>query len=58
MSVLAAEDICPVSAADIRPVKTTDICLVATEEIYFVATGERTSASRRPAAVISFVEKA
>ena len=29
MSVLATEDICPVSAADIRPVSTADICPVS-----------------------------
>ena len=47
MSVLATEDICPVSttdicpvsAADICPVLTADICPVSTEDIYPVSTG-------------------
>ncbi len=38
MSVLATEDICPVSAADICPVSTADICPASTEDIYPVST--------------------
>ena len=37
MSVLATEEICPVSAADICPVSTADICPVSTEGIYPVS---------------------
>ena len=48
MSVLATEDICPVSAADICPASTADICPVSTED--------GTAAGRRPAAVMSSVE--
>ena len=48
MSVLATEDICPVSAAD--------ICPVSTEDIYPVSTEDRAAAGRRPAAVLSSVE--
>ena len=48
MSVLATEDICPVSAAD--------ICPVSTEDIYPVSTEEETGASLRPAAVMFSVE--
>ena len=55
MSVLATEDICPVSAADICPVSTADICPVATEDIYPVSTEDGTAAGRR-AAVMSSVE--
>ena len=56
MSVLATEDICPVSAADICPVSTADICPVPTEDIYPVSTADKTAAGRRPAAVMSSVE--
>ena len=56
MSVLATENICPVSAADICPVSTADICPVSTEDIYPVSTEEGTAAGRRPAAVMSSVE--
>ena len=49
MSVLATEDICPVSAAD--------ICPVSTDDIYPVSTEDRRAAGRRPAAVMSSVEK-
>ena len=56
MSVLATEDICPVSAADICPVSTADICPVLTEDIYPVSTEDKTAAGRRPAAVRSSVE--
>ena len=56
MSVLATEDICPVSAADICPVSTADICPVSTEDIYPVSTEDKTAAGRRPAAVRSSVE--
>ena len=45
MSVLATEDICPVS--------TTDICPVSTEDIYPVSTEDGTAAGRRPAAVMT-----
>ena len=40
MSVLATEDICPVSAADICPVSTADICPVSAEDIYPVSTAD------------------
>ena len=56
MSVLAIEDICPVSGADICPVSTEDICPVSTEDIYPVSTADITAAGRRPAAVLSSVE--
>ena len=56
MSVLAKEDICPVSAEDICPVSTADICPVSTEDIYSVSTEDTTAAGRRPAAVLSSVE--
>ena len=56
MSVLATEDICPVSAADICPVSTADICPVSTEDIYPVSTEDGTAAGLRPAAVMSSVE--
>ena len=56
MSVLATEDICPVSAADICPVSTADIYPVSTEDIYPVSTEDGTAAGRRPAAVMSSVE--
>ncbi len=56
MSVLATEDICPVSAADICPVSTADICPVSTEDIYPVSTEDGAAAGRRPAAVMSSVE--
>ena len=56
MSVLATEDICPVSAADICPVSTADICPVSTEDIYPVSTEDATAAGLRPAAVMSSVE--
>ena len=55
MSVLATEDICPVSAADICPVSAADICLV-TEDIYPVSTEDGTAAGRRPAAIMFSVE--
>ena len=48
MSVLATEDICPVSAADICPVSTEDTCPVSTED--------GRAAGLRPAAVMSSVE--
>ena len=48
MSVLATEDICPVSTADICPVSTEDIYPISTEGI--------TAAGRRPAAVTSSVK--
>ena len=56
MSILATEDICPVSTADICRVSTTDICPVSTEDIYPVSTEDTTVAGRRPAAVMSSVE--
>ena len=56
MSVLATEDICPVSAADICPVSTADICPVSTEDIYPVSTEDGTAAGLRPAAVRSSFE--
>ena len=56
MSVLATEDICPVSAADMCPVSTADICPVSTEDIYPVSTEDRAAAGRRPAAVLSSIE--
>ena len=56
MSVLATEDICPVSAADICPVSTADICPVSTEDIYPVSTEDETAAGRRPAAFMSSIE--
>ena len=56
MSVLATEDVCPVSAADICPVSTADICPVSTEDIYPVSTEDGTAAGLRPAAVMSSVE--
>ena len=56
MSVLAVEDICPVSAADICPVSTADICPLSTEDTYPVSTGDGTAAGRQPAAVMSSVE--
>ena len=56
MSVLATENICPVSAADICPVSSADICPVSTENIYPVSTEDGTAAGRRPAAVMSSVE--
>ena len=58
MSVLATEDICPVSAADICPVSTADICPVSTEDIYHVSTEDGRAAGRRPAAVMSPAETA
>ena len=56
MSVLAAEDIRPVSAAHICLVSTANICPVSTEDIYPVSTEDGTAAGRRPAAVMSSVE--
>ena len=56
MSVLATEDICPVSAANICPVSTADICPVSTEDIYPVSVEDGTAAGLRPAAVMSSVE--
>ena len=53
MSVLATEDICPVSAADICPFSTADICPVSTQDIYPVSTEDGLAAGRRPAAVLS-----
>ena len=56
MSVLAAEDICPVAAADICHVSTADICPGSTDDIYPVSTEHGKAAGRRPAAVMSSVE--
>ena len=56
MSVLATEDICPVSAADICPVSTADICPVSTEDIYPVSAEDGMAGGCRPAAVMSSVE--
>ena len=56
MSVLATEDICPVSAADICPVSTADVCPVSTADIFPVSTEDKTAAGRRTAAVRSSFE--
>ena len=36
MSVLATEEVCPVSGADICPVSTADICPVSAEDIWLL----------------------